>query len=207
MRKLVFTLLMLLTLSLNAQVKFMGIPIDGTKMDMISKIEQKGFVYNVTDDCFTGEFNGSNVHVYIVTNKDKVYRIAIIEDDSFNESQIKIRFNNLIKQFESSGRYSFMNDNQYLDESFDISYEIMVNNKAIQASFAQKYTEKEKEFIINNTPSLQEFGKEEQDLILDSAALYNNAVWFAISKLQYKDEYRIAIYYDNFQNAPNGEDL
>ena len=31
MRKVAFTLLMLLALSLNAQVKFLGIPVDGTK--------------------------------------------------------------------------------------------------------------------------------------------------------------------------------
>ena len=47
MRKLAFTLLMFLTLSLNAQdkvMKFMGIPIDGSKSEMIDKLMGKGFV-------------------------------------------------------------------------------------------------------------------------------------------------------------------
>ena len=47
MRKLTFTLLMLMTLSLSAQdkdvIKFMGIPIDGPKAEFITKLEEKGF--------------------------------------------------------------------------------------------------------------------------------------------------------------------
>ena len=71
MKKLIFTLLMFLTLSLNAQelvVKFLGFPVDGSKSDMISNLKQKGFTYDKEYDLLDGYFNGDHVHVYISTN-------------------------------------------------------------------------------------------------------------------------------------------
>ena len=142
MRKLVFALLMFLTLSLNAQeisvTKFMGIPIDGTKSEMISKLKQKGFTYNTQRDCLEGEFNGRDVIVHVVTNKDIVYRIYVCDKISVSEADIKIRFNNLVYQFELNKNYHSSDSSQYINENERISYQMSVNKKYYDACFYQK---------------------------------------------------------------------
>lgn len=188
MRKLVFTLLMFLTLSLNAQndiVKFLGIPIDGNKSEMISKLEKKGFVLvNGYDDMLEGSFNGSNVYVSIVTYNNKVYRIFVQDTIGYNEAEIKIRFNNLVYQFQTNNKYWHKPDvNQFLGEDFSISYEMDVLHKQIQAAYIQKTEVKDDEVIR-----------------------VSNIVWFTIQKNDINN-YSIGLYYDNLNNAPNGEDL
>ena len=142
MRKLVFALLMFLTLSLNAQeisvTKFMGIPIDGIKSEMISKLKQKGFTYNTQRDCLEGEFNGKDVILHIVTNKDKVYRIYVCYKQSVSETQIRIDFNNLVHQFEFNSNYYDSDSSQYINENERISYQMSVNKKYYEACFYQK---------------------------------------------------------------------
>ena len=82
--------------------KFLGIPIDGYKSEMIQKLKDKGFVYSNYDDTLSGEFNGSSVTLSVVTNNNKVYRVAVFDTNSYSEGDIKIRFNNLCNQFDNS---------------------------------------------------------------------------------------------------------
>lgn len=142
MRKIAFTLLMLLTLSLNAQeievTRFLGIPVDGSKSEMISKIKQKGYTYNTQHDCLEGEFNGRDVIVRVVTNKDKVYRVYVCDKKSVSEAEIKIRFNNLVYQFELNRNYHSSDSSQCIKENERISYQMTVNNKYYDACFYQK---------------------------------------------------------------------
>ena len=62
MKKILLSLtLLMLSVAMYAQnevTKFLGIPIDGTKADMIQKIKAKGFSYNAQEDCLEGTFNG-----------------------------------------------------------------------------------------------------------------------------------------------------
>jgi len=46
---------------------------------MIQKLRDKGYIYskNGGEDVLTGEFNGTDVNIYIVTNNNKVWRIYI----------------------------------------------------------------------------------------------------------------------------------
>ena len=53
-------------------VQFMGIPVDGTKSEMISKLRGKGFSYNRNTDELSGRFNGRNVILKVVENNGKV---------------------------------------------------------------------------------------------------------------------------------------
>ena len=103
MKKILLSLtLLMLSVAMYAQnevTKFLGIPIDGTKADMIQKIKAKGFSYNAQEDCLEGIFNGEDVYISIQTNKGKVWRIAVTDKTDFDEGQIKIRFNNLCQQF------------------------------------------------------------------------------------------------------------
>ena len=129
---------LLLSTNIFAQkdvTKFLGIPIDGTKSEMRQKLIKKGFKYNAKNDYLTGEFNGRKVNVYIVTNNNKVYRIMVADANTVDETQIKIRYNNLVNQF--------LNNDKYLPVSIDtvddidISYEMLIHKKQISASFIQ----------------------------------------------------------------------
>lgn len=189
--KKIFSLLAvcLFTVVLNAQdrivTKFLGIPIDGTKAEMIQKLKAKGFrSCALKSDVLEGEFNGRDVNVYIVTNNNKVYRIMVADKKSVGESDVKIRFNTLCRQFESNGRYRAASPNQSLSGEEEIGFGIRLHNKRYEAVFYQK----EKMFA--------------EDMLSDIM----RPVWFMISEESY-GKYYIAMYYDNEYNQANGEDL
>lgn len=161
----------------NDVTKFLGIPVDGTKNSMIRKLKAKGFAYNSINDCLEGQFNGKSVRLYVFTNNDKVWRIAVTEQQTLDEGQIKIRYNTLFNQFESNPKYFPIHANR-LSEDEDISYEMSVHSKNYQAAYGQL--------------------PQDNDLI-------KRLVWFAI--LKKNGEYYIAIFYDNGFNQANGEDL
>ena len=117
---------------------FLGIPVDGYKAEMKKKLISKGFTPKVIDgtDVFEGEFNGTDVNVYIVTNNNKVYRIMVCDANTLDEANIKIRFNRLVSQFERNKRYTGT-ENQAIPENEDISYEMIAHNKIYEAIFYQ----------------------------------------------------------------------
>lgn len=211
MRKIAFTLLMLLTLSLNAQVKFLGIPVDGTKSEMISKLKQKGFTISKDPffegkDMLEGEFNGRPVYVSIVTNNNKVYRICVSDQMTMNETDVKVSYNTLVAQFMLNKKYLSHKNDQSLGEDFDVSYEMDVNNKRIEANFSQKLSEEEIQYLMENIPEIKESDPKMQTSLIELATYMSNSVWFTIVKASYNN-YVIALYYDNLNNAPNGDDL
>ena len=161
--------------------KFLGIPVDGTKNDMIQKLKNKGFKYDSTYDVLEGEFNGMDVSILIATNNNKVYRICVIDNHKCDEGQIKIRFNTLCQQFENNSKYISISDFTLSDKE-DISYEMSVHHKVYQASYYQFYSETDTDEEIEN-----------------------RLVWFTIYE-QY-GQYQIVIYYDNGYNQANGDDL
>lgn len=137
------TVLLTLSLLCNAQdraLKFLGIPVDGYKSEMIQNLRDKGYAYsnNGGEDVLTGEFNGTDVNIYIGTNNNKVWRIYIADEDTRDEYQIKLRFNTLCDQFERNSRYtSLLAEDQKIPTDEDISYEMNVNNKHYEAAFYQ----------------------------------------------------------------------
>lgn len=220
---LVLSMLLICSAALFAQndvTKFLGIPVDGSKSEMIQKLKAKGFQYNSKLDLLEGEFNGRDVEISVVTNNNKVYRIMVIDKIGSSESDIKIRFNTLCQQFENNKKYvSF--DDFILPEDENISYEMSINNKRYQASYFQqleindsiafaneailallsKYTEEQ---LANPTEEMrQEFREATFSYMMD---LYlKKSVWFMINERFGK--YYIIIYYDNGYNQANGEDL
>ena len=83
-------------------IRFLGIPVDGTEKDMIAALKSKGFEYDSTKECLYGEFNGEDVELHIVTNKNKVWRIYVEDRYPRDEYQIKLRYNRLCEQFENN---------------------------------------------------------------------------------------------------------
>ena len=83
---------------------FLGIPVDGYKSEMRKKIISKGFTPKKSggNEYFEGEFNGTDVQLFIATNNNKVYRIMLCDVNTLDEANIRIRFNKLVGQFEKN---------------------------------------------------------------------------------------------------------
>ena len=197
MRKFLTLLAMIaISASVFAQkevTKFMGIPVDGSPTEMVKKLKAKGFT---TDEGYmrdvkvglidwdgpevlTGRFNGERVLLGLLVEQNKVWRICLSDKDSRDETQIKIRFNTLVRQFEGNGKYVPYVDEQTIADDEDISYQMTVNKKQYQAGFVQKG----------------------EDGTVDEKRF----VWFTIE--QRSDGYYICMYYDNEYNKADGSDL
>ncbi len=215
-------MLLILPVALNAQkdvTQFLDIPVDGYKPEMIQKLKSKGFTINkYREDILNGEFNGTNVNVLIATNNNKIWRIAVFDVNPTDETNIKIRFNKLIRQFVNNNRYSTEADSTIvkymIPEDENISYEITVNKKRYEAVFYQKslkYDSLAKEkALLTAKDKLNDKEKERVgDLIVEmfreSMNSLNKQVWFMIK--EDNGEYRIMIYYDNENNKANGSSL
>lgn len=172
--------------------KFLGIPVDGSPTEMIKKLKAKGFTTDEDvmlgvelglidwdeSEVLIGRFNGERVRVYIAVEKNKVRRICLSDKDRRDETQIKRRFNTLVRQFENNDKYVYFYEQTIADDE-DISYQMTVNKKQYQAVFFQKG----------------------EDGTVDEKRI----VWFTIS--QYPDGYKIAMFYENKYNQADGSDL
>lgn len=226
-RIFLFYIMAIMAISMSAQndvTTFLGIPVDGLKSEMKQKLVSKGFVPKKvgTNEFLEGEFNGTDVRVYIATNNNKVYRIMLCDANTQNEANIKIRFNKLVSQFENNKRYTSL-DKYTLSDEENISFEMTVNKKNYDALFYQvpnmekvdtlalqkkvhnellsKYTEAE----LKN-PS-EEITKEIQNtaIKIGMEMVFMKPVWFRICESY--GEYYITMFYDNEYNHANGEDL
>ena len=223
MKKLIIFPLLFVAVFASAQIevtKFLGIPVDGNKQQMIQKIKEKGYLYNSNYDRLEGEFNGRDVFIYVVTNNNKVYRILVEDAVYSSEGDIKIRFNTLLRQFENNNQkyFSMSTEDGELSESEDISYEMTVNNKRYEAAFIQTNNTLDS---VTLSKKMEEFNKENygDDYLLDMTgeqilgasikfflSLYiDNSVWFMINERY--GRYGILLYYDNNRNRANGEEL
>ncbi|MBU3856709.1 MAG: hypothetical protein H9928_09200 [Candidatus Phocaeicola excrementipullorum] len=208
---------------------FLGIPVDGTKSEMIEKLKAKGFKYETLDenDFLTGEFNGMDVHIFVVTNNNKVCRIMVSDAKTMNETDIRTRFNKLCRQFDSNGKYicpAPSLDDYIIPDDEDISYKMTVDNKRYETLFyqcpvnvkadsdslrvqtlalyfAQKHANEDLSKLTE-----EQIGKlavtEFQQMIMESN---KRPVWFTID--EHMGEYYITMFYDNEYNRANGEDL
>lgn len=215
-----------MTLTTYAQkdvTKFMGIPVDGTKAEMIQKLKSKGFKSSYYDkDILEGQFNGTDVNVHVVTNGNKVYRIMVADKTSRDETNIRIRFNRLCQQFENNSKYTSFTKNQSISDDEDIDYNILAHKKRYQAAYYQQPEAMDTIAIRNELTNLylSKYTQEQlenptsainadcQNITMDYIydLISRKSVWFMISEDGY-NKYSICMYYDNIYNQANGEDL
>ena len=135
------------------------------------------------------------------------------------ETDIKIRFNKLCRQFRNNPRYTPMTDKeQTIPDNEDISYEITVKDKRYEAGFYQTpdsiaiYNESKKSLLSKYTQEqldnpTEEISKVIQIQYISNKINYrlNKKVWFMIA--EHAGKYYICMYYDNKYNEADGEDL
>lgn len=210
----------------ESTLKFLGIPVDGSKSEMVAALKSKGFEYDSESDFLIGDFNGRKSHIGIVENHGKVYRVVVFDADTYDAGDIRIRFNNLIHQFENNDKYYYIVPNEMIPEDEDIHYEIIVNKKQYIAEFIynplygndelrdkviNEAVEESKETIKDEKDIEFYSDKDNYDQLISSLVglkvyqMSNSSVWFKI--FEHYGEYYIGLYYDNLLNAPNGEDL
>lgn len=200
----------------------MGIPVDGSKSQMIRKLEAKGFERLYYDiDALTGEFNGRDVTIYIDTNKGNVSRLVVVYAYKESERVVKTLYNNLCYQFANNNKYLCPSIEEIPDDE-SISYEMSVNGKEYTGLLLQKsegwgdgeypeniaYALKEKysdDYISSHPDEIKQ--ECEKMLDIEHEITLNKIVWFTIVKGECSNEYGIAIYYENEYNNANGEDL
>ena len=209
-------------------LKFLGIPVDGSKSEMVAALKSKGFRYDSNSGFLVGDFNGRESHIGIVENHGKVYRVVVFDANTYDAGQIKIRFNNLIHQFENSnGKYYYIDQNEMIPEDEDISYEINVHDKQYSATFiynplygndelrdklVNEVVEENKLLLEKKGITPEEFYSDKDNYIQVFSSIVDKifqmskgSVWFQI--FEYYGKYYIGLYYDNLINSPNGEDL
>ncbi len=203
----------------NDVTRILDIPVDGFKTEIIKKLKSKGFTTNrYKDDILDGEFNGSDVNLLFATNNNKVWRVVVSDANSTDETNIKIKFNNLIRQFANNNRYKKEADSTItkytIPKDEDISYEITVNKKRYEAVFYQKTLKydsliEEREILLAKEKLSDKEMERIRELIIEiyREALngLNKQVWFMISESYGK--YSISMYYDNIYNKANGDGL
>lgn len=220
MKKVLFAVvLFVLSASVYAQkdvTRFLGIPIDGSKSEMIRKLKAKGFETSpYREEILTGEFNGVSVNVGVGTNNNKVYRIFVQDALPQSEGDIIIRLNRLCRQFKENGKYLCLDD-YTIPDGEDVGYEMTVNNKRYEATYFQLPTDTAAFSNELMTKILENYSQEElngmsddekQNLLQDVSfdLLSKRSVWFMIGDSY--GSYRILMYYDNGYNMANGEDL
>ncbi|MFB0923691.1 MAG: hypothetical protein QMB65_00170 [Vicingaceae bacterium] len=217
----VFMLLLLPILS-HAQkdvTQFLDIPVDGYKPDMIEKLKSKGYTFlnKEESDVLEGEFNGQDVYISIGTNNNKVYRIGLVDKQSTNETNIKIRFNNLIQQFSENSRYLSTSDSMIakiiIPEDEDISYKMMAENKRYEATFHQKTLtldslNNEMEIQMVKEPNEYDYEKVNElilEVVEEKFKSLEKTVWFMIAEEYGK--YQIYMFYENSYNKADGSQL
>ena len=159
--------------------KFLGIPVDGSKSEMIQKLKAKGYTSSPLDkDVLVGEFN--RLCEQFVNNSKysslplEEYMIPDDEDISYEITVHKKRYEAVFYQ--------------KTDETFMA--------KQIEAAFPQ-YT---KEQLANPSEELRA-----EIVNFVTQYISKKAVWFMINERLGK--YCITMYYDNEYNNANGEDL
>lgn len=186
---------------------------------MIEKLKSKGFTINqYNNDVLDGEFNGINVNLFIGTNNNKVFRIGVVDAHPINETDIRIRFNKLLQQFQNNSKYIPLTDSILLKrtiiEGENISYGMKINKKRYEAAFFQKTAKYDSLTIkIKNLKDKQELNNSESsnlitlmtDQLRELCKCFNKSVWFMINDRDGK--FYISMYYDNEYNRAKGDDL
>lgn len=196
---------------------FVGIPIDGTKAQMIKALEGKGFNSKFREE-LTGMFNGEEVTLYISTNHGIVDRIRVRYPYYSAENDVRVKYNTLLSQFNRNAKYISINPRTEISAKESISDKRSENTKYYDAIYFYLNPETDangwvatlkQEYQNHYHKALAALSYEEMEEALmclptKVSSAVCGIVWFAIVDTF---PYEININYINFKNRPRGEDL
>ena len=85
-------------------LKFLGIPVDGSRERVIAQLNEKGYDGSVWSEYLEGQFNGDPVKVFVHTYHEKVDRI-IVEFDKIPEMDLREQYNHLLVLLQGNEKY------------------------------------------------------------------------------------------------------
>ena len=101
---IIFILSLVALVSCDNTIRFLDIPIDGSRNMMIKKLEEKGFIYDYENNLMEGTFNGEPSNISISTSNGRVNKIRVCSK-AYDATEIKAAYNKLLKQFKSNPKY------------------------------------------------------------------------------------------------------
>ena len=199
----------------NNTLTFVGVPIGGTKSQMIKALETKGFEVDYKEE-MTGMFNGEEVTVKISTNRGIVDRILVEYPVHFNVNDNRIKYNMLLSRFNRNAKYVSVNPRTEIPADEEIFWKLNANSKYYDAVYfylqkgidAGQWVDRfKKEFQKQYNKPLTGLSYEEMEESLfclpkDISDAVCGVVWFTMVNISC-----ISINYINFKNRPRGEDL
>ncbi len=187
-------------------LKFVGVPIGGTKEHMTDALKAKGFNYSYLYECLTGIFNGENVKVYLSTNHDVVDKIRV-EYPPYSGSEIRVKYDVLRSRFNRNAKYLCVNPideaaagGEYNNDAIYFYLHPSVNSRVWLENFKQEYQKRYKK-------PLQNLSYEEMEEVLFCLPMKVAEAVSGVVCLSITPHSHINIDYINFKNRPRGEDL
>lgn len=196
--------------------KFLGIPIDGTKEEMISALKENHFNQHYSGDYLTGIFNGEDVRLYIGTNHGIVDKITVEYPYCSDDNDTRVKYNTLLSRFNRNSKYISINPRIDIPIEEEIYFKLNKNSKYYDAVyFFLQPNIKRREWVQQFKQEYQgrynkpldglSYEELEEALFCLSSELseaVSGIVWFTLT-----DPHRIKINYVNLNNRPHGEDL
>lgn len=225
MKKLIISIVaFLLTVSaVLAQVKasetiltFSGVPINGSKAQIIKSLSAKGFEYSDLYDHLTGMFNGEEVTLKISTNHGVVDRIIVNYPYCHESNDTRIKYNMLLSRFNRNDKYICINPRLEVPADERINRQLYDNSRYYDAVYfylrpgtdPEQWTDEyRKEYQKMYNKPLAGLSYEEMEEALfclpnKISEAVSGVVWFTMDS-----QHQIVINYINFKNRPRGEDL
>lgn len=194
-------------------IKFLGIPVDGTREEMISAIKNLNrfqyFRYE-TNDSFLGKFNGVDSFITISYNNGLVDRVFVWEADPRTLKETVKAYNTLIDQFSKNDKYvDLLQCSQMkIQPGENVRRNMRVNGLTYEARFFYIPDMEERERVLKTVDGMS--FSDRIDYVFDYAERNMvDIVWFRINKIGIgARDWSIPIYYENTRNRPHeGEDL
>ena len=145
-RTLILVALFLLSAGLYAQsasVKFQDISVEGSKQEMVQKLQAAGFE-TMADGVLKGNVDSRYVNISIKTDaNNQVKGLVVDEMSTLDAAEAKARFNSLIAQFNADANYVANGTNKTLS-----------NNAAVKTDVKASYKQKNAQGVVENKTSV-----------------------------------------------------
>lgn len=145
-RTLILVALFLLSAGLyaqNASVKFQDMSVEGSKQEMMQKLQAAGFE-TMTEGILKGYIDSRYVYISIKTDaNNQVKGLVVDEMSTLDAAEAKARFNTLVAQFNADANYVANGANKTLN-----------SNSVVKTDVKASYKQKNAQGVVENKTSV-----------------------------------------------------